>query len=440
MIEKTRGMFVILGVTGGLWGCPKEAPIPEARTVAAASTDLGVTGLGRDTAQKFLCSNETGPCVLTDLKAAGDSAKKWYVAEVAYVSSPDADGAWKSPTFDGADGCNRWALFGVEANGDKVLGGTKLESLCNDGHGASGVGEDHWEVEGGRLTVTTNGGSNWRWGTKTIYDLKENTVVYRDTDNYFATNPNVTEFRSWDFENFAGKISWATEVCGESEPVEQVAYSIAKVSLPAAFVESGWKTTSLGSCASAFDATAVRGFVIHGQKSGAEDTAMKVVASTTGELFVEVTDDMLVPSSTGKWIHADHLELWLSPDEPEKMNMDCVERRTKKTWQWGIDANSGVVHVAHGKPTQKLVAERVATKGGVRFKISIPAEAKSITVVYSDSDDGKTQERLLATSAFKFGNLETMGEFNKIAEEEAVCVLAGESLVAKIRPRNSGRK
>jgi hypothetical protein len=53
--------------------------------------------------------------------------------------------------------------------------------------------------------------------------------------------------------------------------------------------------------------------------------------------------------------------------------------------------------------------------------VRFATEPQRITVVYSDSDDGEAQERLIATSPLKFGRNETLGEITDVPESAARC-------------------
>jgi hypothetical protein len=359
-----------------------------------------------------------------------------YIAEVAYIADPAANPGWKGVNFDDRLSCNPWSLFLVDAS-NSLPRTTKVAHFCNDGHGAAMVGEDNWEVQNGLLTVTTNGGSNWRWGETHILDLNTLRVIARNTDGYFAPFHPIFEDNSWDFQKFAGKSTWSFLICEtEEQTLENQSVAIPSLALPADFVSNGWKSTSLGTCATSLDSAASHGFIVHGQPAAnTQDATMKLVVSEDGHLFVEVQDDQLQPSTTGKWIHADHLELWTSSQYVPRMQHECVDPEDKKgTWQWGIDALDGTLHVAHGKPPHKLVAERVAMEGGVRFKVKLPPETNALTVIYSDSDDGKSQERLLATSTFKFARLHTMGSLTPINAKQVTCAVQGGVLTSQIPP------
>ena len=71
--------------------------------------------------------------------------------------------------------------------------------------------------------------------------------------------------------------------------------------------------------------------------------------------------------------------------------------------QWGIRVVDGSIFRGFGNPQDDPQIERVAlvqTDWGavIRFYVRFAKEIGSITVVYSDTDDGRRQKRLIATS------------------------------------------
>ena len=55
----------------------------------------------------------------------------------------------------------------------------------------------------------------------------------------------------------------------------------------------------------------------------------------------------------------------------------------------------------------------------------LPDEGSGLTVVYSDSDDGTRQKRLIATSNLEFGRTWTIGSVSPIGPRRAACVVDG---------------
>jgi hypothetical protein len=69
-----------------------------------------------------------------------------------------------------------------------------------------------------------------------------------------------------------------------------------------------------------------------------------------------------------------------------------------------------------------------------RLKIKIPAGGGNVTLVYSASDDGKEQKRLIATSTVRLGWAATLGVFREVKPEEATCIMRDKRLETKLAP------
>ena len=150
-------------------------------------------------------------------------------------------------------------------------------------------------------------------------------------------------------------------------------------------------------------------------------------------LFVEVTDNRLVPprragsrrttSSSGA-----------SRRTGSGRGSGCFQPDPDaKALQWGI-ALDGQVYKAHGAPVASPTV-RVTRTDGTRFRIVLPDEGTGLTVVYSDSDDGARQKRLIATSKLEFGRTWTIGGVTTIGAGRATCVVTGGALRPKVAPR-----
>ena len=217
--------------------------------------------------------------------------------------------------------------------------------------------------------------------------------------------------------------------------------SIPAVDFEGDFVASGWKDSALGKCSATVDSAGRSGFVTYGKAGEVRDASMRVVASKNGEIFVEVEDDKWVGPSA-KWVKDDHLELWLAKELPGYMD-HCLSGEEEGgrvgPKQWGIRVADGKVFAGFGtpKPEEKAISvERSSAPGGagaVRFKIVIPKGFGAVTVSYSDSDDGKKQERLIATSKLVHGKLATLGALEVIDGKSAACRVDGGKLEPVIK-------
>lgn len=100
--------------------------------------------------------------------------------------------------------------------------------------------------------------------------------------------------------------------------------------------------------------------------------------------------------------------------------------------QWGIMLDGEVVP-AHGKPKKKPRVEVARDGNVVRMRVKLPQPAPMVAFVYSDSDDGRSQERLISTSSLEFGKNHTLGRTRRVAHEDALCRLEDSKLVVRRR-------
>ncbi|HEY0097124.1 MAG TPA: hypothetical protein VGB96_22540, partial [Archangium sp.] len=75
--------------------------------------------------------------------------------------------------------------------------------------------------------------------------------------------------------------------------------------------------------------------------------------------------------------------------------------------------------------TRTLQVERaeMPDKKGYRLKLKLPTPFGGLGVVYSDSDSGKKQELMLATSLVKFGRPETLNPVRVVPPSDATCAV-----------------
>ncbi len=283
-----------------------------------------------------------------------------------------------------------------------------------------------------------------KWETGAAVDAKDMTFSYGGESVYASTQTsewttigldpvrlvqvNRTSTRqedrseTWNSDDFSGELELGLFYCPDKAPadagakpadsnvpdVEIAAIRIPRPSLPDTFVADGWKATGLGRCAARVGGD--RGFTVHGAKGTAADASMRIVFSSQGDLFVEVTDDRFV--SGGKsWVKDDHLEIWAATP-PDKGCIDPSEK--SPALQWGIRVADGQVFLGFGPPTAMPKVE-IARANDKTIRLRVTFDANSLpgprfTLVYSDSDDGIHQKRLIATSQLVFGKWWTLGE------------------------------
>ncbi len=313
----------------------------------------------------------------------------------------------------------------------------KLLEACNDGYGAAGIGEEEVEIGENLFTHTRSGGSNWRWTSKVVAQLSPLSLISEESESSHTASPESsrTRFHFATFESHSAREAIDCKVpdgeaSADSATTVVEARLMPQVTLPADFLAGGWKRTELGRC------SAEGSFTLLGRSQDPDDVRLYAVLSRDAVLFVEVVDDAWTGPSKS-WLADDHVELWLSPEVPEAADPCGRGGKDPGLVQWAIRITDGKVFPAYGDPKPTLKAEVVREPGRARLKVKLPEDLRSLTVVYSDSDEGKKQELMVATSALKFGRAATLSPVRSLAPTEAACQLKGSELVptpVELRP------
>jgi hypothetical protein len=399
-------------------------PVLPAHVLAAllAAAPLSVHALEPAVTQ-VLCSGRGGPCRVTAVHDAGTGADgtALKVVELALHDQPGQD--WKEP----GSPCWPYEMHLVVLRGESVVRRQLLSEICNDGYGAAGMGTDELEVGPNRYRHLQAGGSNWRWDRSRTLQLDPLRIVAESGSGSWTVAHNAHE-EHWSWESYTGRVEWFVPTCGQDgsmpEPSGEAPPSfeyrpIPKVEMDAGFLGAGWKQTRLGSCSAV--AGDGDGYVVHGPTEAEPgDASLRAVLVAERVLLVEVRDDRFV-SGAQSWLHDDHVELWVGPEADH--TRQCLERELRPV-QWGVSVSDGKAFAAHGRPAALPAVERQQlAPDAVLLKIVLPEKPGRLTVLYSDSDDGRTQKRLVATSALKFGSLPTLGAARSIDPRLAICAV-----------------
>jgi hypothetical protein len=295
-----------------------------------------------------------------------------------------------------------------------------LLSVCDDGYGAAGVGRDTVTVADNRFTHEQTGGSRERWTqsrTVQLSSLRLMSEAQRSSSPSEGAEKEEGDF--WDFEALRGEVTRAAPTCGtgEASPGERRLPYLPQVQVDKAYLQEGWKTTGLGECG------LEAGQVLLGNPDGPKDASLKALLVVPDTLLIEVHDDTWTGPGA-KWLTDDHVELWLAPQAPQELTGCGKPADAQKPVQWGIRIADGQVFPAFGSPRQTLQVERaeLGTRGSL-LRVKLPTPFKGLGVVYSDSDGGKKQELMLATSPVKFGRPETLNPVRGVPPEEATCTV-----------------
>ena len=400
--------------------------------------------------ESALCRD--GGCCVTDVWRLSPDHRRHPLAVVALESneacllpqkpsraSREGDSDDKGTDGDDSDDrhpCSEYRL--VDLGTKKPGAGRQLTKQCDGDHSEVSAGVD---VEA--RTFTYGGHSmytNDQWIDETVLGLDPLRVVA------FSRSTNgrgQSHEEKWNWETFAGDVELGVNYCQGKAPwsdggtppdsdmpdLVTAALRIPRVTLPAAFLADGWRTTRLGRCAARVDGE--KGFTIHGAKGAAADSSMSVLFSAHDAVFVEIGDDRFV--SGGKsWVSDDHLEIWTTT-----RNDPCVDpKESTPAVQWGVRVLDGAVFPGFGNPAVVPRVEVHRAGNVVRLKLDLEGAigaSASLTIVYSDSDDGRHQKRLIATSELSYGKWWTFGEA-PAAQDGASCIVSKGVLEPRHQP------
>ena len=298
----------------------------------------------------------------------------------------------------------------------------QLFAFCNDGYGASGVGEDAVTVGPNRITLDRVGGSAWRWEIGASYQLLPEQPLRRREASYHTLGGGCLETET-DFRALRQR-GWLNPPLAEEAPDEDATVGCDRKSATGRFIaipqlergdelaaELEQQTAGLGSCALTLKVTSdgESGFIAHGSPDPRAGTEVKLLALTANTLLAQVRDPGRTPAISGSWINDDRLELWLGPTLYG--GWPDADRR-KQLYQFGIRLADGAVFAGYGK-SKSLPAVRRWQRGDARLLLvdwwDAGLVSNSITVVYGRGD-GRRQGRMLATSTLKYGDPDTLGQ------------------------------
>ena len=321
---------------------------------------------------------------------------------------------------------------GCHTNGNTLDGGREywlidgsapprqLLKLCNDGYGASSVGEDEVTVGPNRLVHWQTGGSAWRWVSTITYTLSPWRAVAERTCSYHNSSEKSGITTDLDFvtmtvrsiakdstkENDMGCPEWPTSTSGRFSPAPEPGvfggYDIIQPALgDNAKVPAG---TAIGDCVPAMTTAGVNGFIVYGKPAPKDQAAeVKVIAQSLGSLVVQVFDPTAVHQPApvnGSWINLPHIEVWVGHNgEQIRTRLPLAELS-----QIGVDL-SGRIYQGVGKKTALPTVERwEASDASGRpltlLRLSWESEyalLNGVALVYSQADAGR-QARLVSTT------------------------------------------
>ncbi|HZI07731.1 MAG TPA: hypothetical protein VEZ71_27180, partial [Archangium sp.] len=123
-----------------------------------------------------------------------------------------------------------------------------LLSVCNDGYGAAGVGQDEVLVSENAFTHEQSGGSRERWTTRRTLRLSP---LFLASESQSVTEGEGQENGDfWDHEALRGEVIRAAPQCeaGQASLGERTLPYLPQVQVDKTYLSGGWKQAGLGAC------------------------------------------------------------------------------------------------------------------------------------------------------------------------------------------------
>jgi hypothetical protein len=300
----------------------------------------------------------------------------------------------------------------------RVPGGSRLLlATCGADDSPNAPRDDTFAVKDGVFTYAQEGGGRWRFSSERTLQLVPLRLI--------ASRSSVAEMERGmrtdshtDFRDLSGRTHGTLPRCDEraGEPLHFDFAPIPRVQgLPPGLGDS--TPPGLGSCALQVDASGRGGYLLHGAPGEADDARLRVLALDARTLLLEVEDDRVIGPSA-RWLFDDHVEVWTAPDDA--LGKPCHGGKAAAQ-QWAIRLADGQVFSAYGKPAPLEVRVVRVDDERVRLRIALPAATARVSVVYSDGDDGLSQERLLSTSQLVYGDGATLSQVVEVPSRAARC-------------------
>ena len=305
-----------------------------------------------------------------------------------------------------------------QSRGGRVAGSEPVVTVCRMEDSA----EISVEVKPNLIEVSENGGVLGGYMVVQSYQLSPWKAVQME----FCSFPGADEFTftRWDLRKlrgqvWAGKSADAGGLCVDSPEVPT--YLLAPIlAYDARRLEAS--RVSLGSCASRLDASGRNGFITWGRPDPQDPLEVKLLWTGDRTLVAQVADPGRNTRPAASWVNADHFEIWMGARDE-----DAAEG---SMWQFGIPVDEGPVQVGYGKPAKLPVVRRWTAnledgRAGTVLAVELPdwpdRAAAGVTVVYSQSLEGRAQKRLIATSRVKRGDSMTLGAKGALLGKDFTC-------------------
>ena len=382
--------------------------------------------------QKALVCGTRASCKVTRMTDAGKDGEGKALAVVelrlALADRPaeaPEEGCLSNPDSDEKDGgIEYWLVRAGDAP-------QRLMSLCNDGYGAAGVGEDEVTIGTNRLIHEQRGGSAWRWDATVTSSLSPYRELTERTCSFHTLTPNSGAILDLDMRTLrARSLGWAAtaNASGSGQEADEegemgcpdwpksldrkfvpqpAAGSVAAYVVPAplgSVADPLAQGTALGDCSLELTTDGKDGFLVFGKPANPAMTAdIRFIAQGYNELLLQTYD----PTATKEieaakdktWIHAPHFEIWIAAESQNADGMPPTD-----LFQLGVGLD-GKLYPGAGRPTDLPTLERWSATDEQGRPVQVIrlhwedqwAFLGGLGVVYSQSQNGK-QARLISTT------------------------------------------
>ncbi|MGJ5816246.1 hypothetical protein [Paludibaculum fermentans] len=290
-------------------------------------------------------------------------------------------------------------------------------------------------VEPNRIEVNRNGGTQAGYYKTHAYQLSPWRAVSMEDCSFYGSGEHTVE--RWDYLALRGE-AWHHPAGGEDVGICEDSPSlfhylmVPKVVVDSAGLEKG--RGRLGSCALRLDATGQHGQVVWGKADPRDPLEVRLLQAGAGVLLAQVIDPAISTHPAKSWVTADHFEVWMG-SRLEGAGEDSV-------WQFGIPVDEGPVQVGYGKPSRLPAVRRWKVnlpdgRAATMLRVELPPQpneySDGLTVIYSQSEQGRAQKRMIATSRMKRGVGSTMGTsgsvlINNSVDDHVTCGLVNGAL------------
>lgn len=294
----------------------------------------------------------------------------------------------------------------------RIVSSETILTLCQ----TSDQAEVTVTVKPNRIEINRNGGTQAGYYKIHTYQLSPWRPVSMEDCSFFGSGEYTVEH--WHYLPLRGEARQRvaegeeTGVC-EASPMLFRYLLVPSVAVDAVALEN--VKGRLGSCALTLDPGGKHGLITWGRPDPRDPLEVKVLQAGKGVLLAQIVDPGRTKEQAQSWVNADHVEVWMG-SRLEGAGED-------KVWQFGIPVDDGRVQVGYGKPSRLPVVRRWRVnlpdgRTATMLRVELPAQpngySDGLTVVYSQSDHGHAQKRMIATSRMKRGVGSTMGRSGSV--------------------------